>query len=128
MSESIEDLRNENFRLKLRKGSHWQTNEIANFSMTTLLRIYHLEMDKVQTEKVIQSYKSELRKRNRTYSRSRKVDGEILQEQNIRSYSPKNGEIGWICTSIRGRKNRSQPSKPSILTVHFCFKTVHFQI
>ena len=31
MSESIEDLRNENFRLKLRKGSHWQTNEIACF-------------------------------------------------------------------------------------------------
>ena len=68
MSETIEDLRNENFRLKLRKGSHWQTNEKANFSMTTLLRIYHLEMDKVQTEKVIQSYKSELRKRSRIYT------------------------------------------------------------
>ena len=90
MSETIEDLRNENFRLKLREGSHWQTNEKANFSMTTLLRIYHLEMDKVQTEKVIQSYKSELRNRNRTYSRLGKVDCKILQKQNIRSYSPKN--------------------------------------
>ena len=53
MSETIEDLRNENFRLKLREGSHWQTNQIANFSMITFYRIYHLEMDKVQTEKVI---------------------------------------------------------------------------
>ena len=28
MSETMEDLRNENFRLKLREGSHWLTNEI----------------------------------------------------------------------------------------------------
>ena len=72
MSETIEDLRNENFRLKLREGSHWPTNEIKTCllrpSMITLLRIYHLEMDKVQTEKVIQSYKSELRKRSRIYT------------------------------------------------------------
>ena len=65
MSETIEDLRNENFRLKLRKGSHWLTNQQHFCLMITFLRIYHLEMDKVQTEKVIQSYKSELRKRSR---------------------------------------------------------------
>ena len=28
MSETMEDLRNENFRLKLRKGSYWPANEI----------------------------------------------------------------------------------------------------
>ena len=115
MSETIEDLRNENFRLKLRKGSHWQTNQIAYFSMITLLRIYHLEMDKVQTEKVIQSYKSELRKRNRTYSWSEKWTANFCKSKTYgHIHENTDGEIGRICTRIRGRINQYQPSKPSI--------------
>lgn len=40
MSETIDDLKDENFRLKL--------------------RIYHLEMERDQSEKLIESYKNEL--------------------------------------------------------------------
>ena len=41
MSETIEDLKDENFRLKL--------------------RIYHLEMERDQSEKTLESYKNEIR-------------------------------------------------------------------
>ena len=41
MSETIEDLKEENFRLKL--------------------RIYHLELEREQAEKTIESYRNEIR-------------------------------------------------------------------